>query len=57
MDGACRVDTLRKLSRQHQLDYPHDDEEEFKKRIMLLSPATSLAQFLEVFGAIGDILW
>ena len=57
MDGACRVDTLRKLSRQHQLDYPHDDEEEFKKRIMLLSPATSLAQFLEVLGAIGDILW
>ena len=57
MDGACRVDTLRELSRQHQLDYPHDDEEEFKKRIMLLSPTTSLTQFLEVFGAICNILW
>jgi adenosine deaminase len=56
MDGACRVDTLRELSRQHQLDYPHDDEEEFKKRIMLLSPTTSLTQFLEVFGAICNIL-
>jgi adenosine deaminase len=50
------VDTLRELSRQHQLDYPHDDEEEFKKRIMLLSPTTSLTQFLEVFGAICNIL-
>jgi adenosine deaminase len=44
------------LSRQYQLDYPHDDPEEFKKCVMLLTPAPSLSDFLKVFAAITDIL-
>ena len=57
LDGACRIGTLCELSRQHKLDYPHDDEEEFKKHVMLLSPAPSLEQFLDVFRALSSILW
>ena len=57
MDGACRVETLKELSRLYKLDYPHDDVEEFKKCVMILSPAPSLASFLEVFGALSEILW
>ena len=56
MDGAGRAETLRELSRQYGLDYRHDDEEEFKKQIMLLSPGTSLVQFLEVFEVLTNIL-
>ena len=57
IEGACRLETLRELSRQYQLDYPHDDPEEFKKCVMLLTPAPSLTDFLKVFTALGDIIW
>ena len=56
MDGACRMSTLRELSRQQNLDYPHDDEEAFAEYVKLLSPAPSLADFLKVFGSINKIV-
>lgn len=56
LDGACRHETLRELSQKYQLDYPHHDEEEFKKQVMLLSPAKSLTEFLQKFRNINDIL-
>jgi len=56
-DGACRLETLRDLSRQYNCPYPHDDLEKFKPVVTLLNPQDSLKKFLSVFKAIGNILW
>ena len=55
-DGACRLETLRELSRQYKCPYPHDDKEKFRRVVTLVEPQDSLKAFLSVFGAIGNIL-
>ena len=56
-DGSCRLSTLQDLSRQFKCPYAHDDLEAFKKTVTLSQSTTSsLQHFLQVFGAITDIL-
>ena len=55
-DGACRLETLRDLSRKYNCPYPHDDLEAFKEKVSLSGPQDSLVAFLSVFGAINNIL-
>ena len=56
LDGACRLETLMDLARQSNLSYPYNDKEQFKSWVALVNPAPSLADFLKVFTAIGNIL-
>ena len=57
LDGACRLSTLRDLSNQYNLSYPHDSMEEFQKVVSIPKAVSSLSEFLKVFIARSNILW